>query len=97
MAEFAAALQRADELLVLPALRIREKATEQDATVLSGNLVQLIRNLGGHAKLVPDLDHVAGILDYAVRPGDIVITMGAGRTNTIHDQIHRRIRRDSAA
>ena len=97
MTEFAAALQLADELIVLPALRIREKATVQDAALLSGNLVQLVRNLGGQANLVSDLDHVAGILDYAVRPGDIVITMGAGRTNTIHDQIHRRIQRDSAA
>lgn len=97
MTEFATAFQLADQSFVLPALRIREKASQYDATLLSENLVQLLRTSGGQAKLVSDLDHVAGILDHAVRPGDIVITLGAGRTNTIHDQIHRRIRRDSAA
>ncbi len=97
MAEFSESLRLADELYVLPALRIRESASTEEATALSGELVQLIRNLGGRAKLVSDLDRVAGILDDAVRPGDIVITMGAGRTNTIHDQINRRIQRDSAA
>ncbi|MFN9038448.1 MAG: hypothetical protein ACK5YO_19275, partial [Planctomyces sp.] len=85
------------ELYVLPALRIRESASAEESAALSGELVQLIRNLGGRAKLVSDLDRVTGILDDAVRPGDIVITMGAGRTNTIHDQIIRRLQRDSAA
>ena len=97
MSEFSEALRLADELYVLPALRIRESASAEESAALSGELVQLIRNLGGRAKLVSDLDRVTGILDDAVRPGDIVITMGAGRTNTIHDQIIRRIQRDSAA
>jgi UDP-N-acetylmuramate-alanine ligase len=97
MSAFAGALSLADELYVLPALRVREMAAPGEALKLSRQLVRLIRNGHGQAKIAADLDHVAVTLDHVVRPGDIVVTLGAGRTDTIHDQINRRIQRDSAA
>jgi UDP-N-acetylmuramate--alanine ligase len=97
MSAFAGALSLADELYVLPALRVREMAAPEEALELSRQLVRLIRNGHRQAKIAADLDHVAVTLDHVVRPGDIVVTLGAGRTDTIHDQINRRIQRDSAA
>jgi len=95
--EFAGALSAFDECLILPVLPARENATRAQCSRLSGNLVRQISEAGGRAFLVANLDRVPGRLDHAARPGDVVITMGAGRTNQIHDEIHRRLQRDSAA
>ncbi len=95
--EFAEALSAFDECLILPVLPARENATKAQCCRLSRNLVRQISEAGGRAFLVANLDQVPGRLDHAARPGDVVITMGAGRTNQIHDEIHRRLQRDSAA
>ena len=95
--EFALALSAFDECLILPVLPARETATQAECYRSSGNLVRRISEAGGRAFLVANLDQVPGRLDHAARPGDVVITMGAGRTHQIHDEIHRRLQRDSAA
>ncbi len=95
--EFALALSAFDECLILPVLPARETATQAECYRLSGNLVRRISEAGGRAFLVANLDQVPGKLDHSARPGDVVITMGAGRTYQIHDEIHRRLQRDSAA
>ncbi len=95
--EFAEALSAFDEILILPVLPARETATRAQCCRLSGRLVRQISEAGGRAFLMANLDQVPGRLDHAARPGDVVITMGAGRTHQIHDEIHRRLHRDSAA
>ena len=95
--EFKRALEVADECLILPVLPARETASQATCCRLSGQMVRGISEAGGRAFLMANLDHVLGRLDHAARPGDVVITMGAGRTNQIHDEIHRRLQRDSAA
>lgn len=95
--EFALALSAFDECLILPVLPARETATPAECSRSSGNLVRRISEAGGRAFLLANLDQVPGRLDHAARPGDVVITMGAGRTHQIHDEIHRRLHRDSAA
>ncbi len=95
--EFAAALALADESMILPVLPARESASVAACARLSGLLVRRITHSGGRAFLLADLDQVQGRLDHSGRPGDVVVTMGAGRTHLIHDEIHRRLRRDSAA
>lgn len=96
-ADFALALALADTVLVLPVLAVRETQGVNAALETSQQLIQHINSSGGHASLVKNLDQVPGTLDYSTKPGDILLTMGAGRTNTIHDEIHRRLQRDSAA
>jgi len=97
LSDFAAALAIADDVLVVPVLAARESASMATRTELSRELVRQICSIGGRAKLVGDLDQVPQKLDDAVHSGDLLITMGAGRTNLIHDEIHRTIQRDSAA
>ena len=95
--EFGDALRLADECLVLPVLPARELSTRALCCQTSGRLVRSINLAGGRAFLLADLDQVIGKIDHAGRPGDVVITMGAGRTNQIHDEFNRRLQRDSVA
>lgn len=95
--EFASSLKLADECLILPVLPARESASGAECSRLSGKLVRSISDSGGRAFLMANLDQVLGRLDHSGRPGDVVITMGAGRTHTIHDEIHRRLQQNPAA
>jgi len=97
MSDFATALGRFDEVFVLPVLAVREPQGEENAVETSIQLIQTIKTAGGRASLVKNLDQVPGTLDHSVQPGDVILTMGAGRTHTIHDEIHRRLQRDTAA
>jgi len=96
-AEFTEVLSKADECLILPVLPARETVSSAACTRLSGQLVRRISERGGRAFLMANLDQVPGRLDHAAQFGDVVITMGAGRTYQIHDEIHRRLQRDFAA
>jgi len=95
--DFRSALSLADECLILPVLPAREMASIAHCSRVSGTLVRRISESGGSAFLVANLDQVLGRLEHSGRPGDVVITMGAGRTYQIHDEIHRRLQRNSAA
>ena len=95
--DFRSALSLADECLILPVLPARETASPAYCNRASGRLVKSISESGGRAFLMTNLDQVLRRLDHSGRPGDVVITMGAGRTNQIHDEIHRRLQRNSAA
>jgi UDP-N-acetylmuramate--alanine ligase len=95
--DFRSALSLADECLILPVLPAREMSSIAHCSRVSGTLVRSISESGGRAFLMTNLDHVLGRLDHSGRPGDVVITMGAGRTYQIHDEIHRRLQRNSAA
>lgn len=95
--DFRSALSLADECLILPVFPARESASLAYCRRVSGRLVRSISESGGRAFLMSNLDQVLGRLDHSGRSGDVVITMGAGRTNQIHDEIHRRLQRNSAA
>jgi len=95
--DFRSALLLADECLILPVLPARENASKAQCNRVSGTLVRSISESGGIAFLMTNLDQVLRRLDHSGRPGDVVITMGAGRTYQIHDEIHPRLQRNSAA
>ena len=95
--EFAAALLEANRVLVLPTLRAREEYSVERARHSAAELAQNISDSGGCSRVLNSLDQVSATLDDELTDEDVVITMGAGRTNTIHDQINRRIQRDFAA
>ena len=95
--EFGNALEKADECMILPVLPARELSTRAMCCRTSGRLVRSINLAGGRAFLLADLDQVIGRIDHSGRPGDVVITMGAGRTYQIHDEFNRRLQRDFVA
>lgn len=95
--QFTKSLLVADDVLVLPAVPAREQATRMECSAVSGKLVRAINLAGRKAFLFPNLDQVISRIDDSGRPGDVVLSMGAGRTYEIHDELIRRIQRHSAA
>lgn len=74
--EFADALAVADTVALLPVYAASE---EPQPGVDSGLIVSGLRDKGlTGAALVEDLDEVRSWLDAAVRPGDLLLTLGAG-------------------
>ena len=95
--DFKLAVSLADECLVLPVLPARETVGHDECLKQSGLFVRALTNGGARAYLMANLDQVLSRLDDSARPGDVIITLGAGRTDWIHDELTRRIRRHSAA
>ena len=101
--QFVQSLSAADEVLLLPVFPARETATHLECCRASGRLVKALnqanaQNQGGvRAFLFANLDQIVSRVDHSGRPSDIFLTMGAGRTNIIHDQFNRRLQRNFVA
>ena len=52
---------------------------------------------GGRVRLCADLDQIMRTLDDEARPGDVVMTMGAGDIDRVHHEFTRRLQRDRAS
>jgi UDP-N-acetylmuramate--alanine ligase len=72
-AEFGAALGLADEAFVLDVYAAREDPEPGVSGQLIASAVP-----GGRARFIPDRAHLPGAIAAAARPGDLVLTMGAG-------------------
>ena len=75
--EFAEALRGADRI-VIPEIYAARDAEDDRRSVSPSDLVEEVKRLGGDAVFIPDF---AGIVDFVrtqARPGDVVVTMGAG-------------------
>ena len=95
--EFLAALQEADEMWLLPVFAARENATLLERCRLSGQLVKELNRSGTRSFLFANLDQIVSRIDHSGKPQDVLLTMGAGRTNIIHDELNRRLQRHSVA
>ncbi|MDG1893355.1 MAG: UDP-N-acetylmuramate--L-alanine ligase [Fuerstiella sp.] len=95
--DFIRALTLADEVLLLPVFPAREQVTHLECCRLSGELVRELNHKAVKAFLFANLDQVVPRIDHSGRPHDVILTMGAGRTNLIHDQLTRRLQRHSVA
>lgn len=95
--EFTDALALADETHILPVLPARETLSAGECRRQSEMLVRALQVRGRTASFVANLDQVPATVDHSARPGDVVITLGAGRTDRIHDELTRRIQRHFAA
>lgn len=92
MADFAQSLTLADEVLLVPVFAARESvATEPDDA--SRELADKVNAAGGRAQFCTSLDHAVASLDDALRPGDVLITMGAGDIGQVHYAFTRQLQR----
>ncbi len=96
LTEFAQAFYWADEVVVTPVYAARERVTTEPWE-LSERLAGAIRQLGVSAQAVTSLDHATSVLEDELRPGDVVLTMGAGDIDRIHHAFTRRVFRDPSA
>ena len=94
--EFAAALALADAVLLLPVFAARETQSKV-ATDPAATLATAISAYATPARFVPSLDLLADAVDDATRPGDVLVTMGAGDIDRVHHEFSRRLRRHHAA
>lgn len=94
--EFGAAFSQADHVLIAPVFAARE-AADIESERSAQELAKRIRENGVSAEFSPSLDQITATLDDSARPGDVLITMGAGDVNRIHHEFHRRLQRHSVA
>jgi UDP-N-acetylmuramate--alanine ligase len=79
--EFAEALSRADEVFVLDVYAARE----QPLAGISG--ASVAEHVTARVRYVPDFSAVAGAVAAAARPGDVIVTMGAGDVTLLGQEI----------
>ena len=93
--DFAECFDAADEVFLAPIFTAREKCPEA-AERTNAELAERLIARGKSVRLVSSLDRLADELDDAARPGDVLITMGAGDINRIQHELTRRIQRHPA-
>jgi UDP-N-acetylmuramate--alanine ligase len=94
--EFAESLALADELLIAPVYTARE-TPDARAEFVAKELAIAIAAAGGRARFCADLDRIMATLDDEARPGDVVMTVGAGDIDRVHHEFTRRFQRNRAS
>jgi UDP-N-acetylmuramate--alanine ligase len=93
LAEFATSFSAADEVLIAPTFAAREQAaTADDPSAVE--LATQISQAGCSARWCVSLDRVIATLEDEVRPGDVLITMGAGDIDRVHHEFTGRLQRN---
>lgn len=101
--DFCSALALADGVLVVPIYAARETdchgstTTMRSAAEIASELALQIAKTSTPARFLPSLDLLAEAVDHDTRPGDVVITMGAGDIDRVHHEFSRRLCRNHAA
>ncbi|WP_432562865.1 UDP-N-acetylmuramate--L-alanine ligase [Kineococcus sp. SYSU DK003] len=82
--EFGRALGLADEVVVLDVYVARE---DPDPAVTGALVADAVPLPSGHVRFVPDLRSAPQVLAGLVRPGDLLLTVGAGNVTVIGPQV----------
>lgn len=90
MSEFSESFGDADEVLVAPVFAARESVTDQPYRVAKELADRILEN-GVKAEAFTSLDQIVTTLEDAARPGDVIVTMGAGDIDRIHHEFTRRL------
>jgi UDP-N-acetylmuramate--alanine ligase len=86
--EFGEALSTADGACVLPVYAAREAGLER-ADALSQAVVRQVK-APCEACFIPSLDHALNRLETLLRPGDLLVTLGAGDIDCLQYELPRR-------
>jgi len=90
MNEFAASFTDADDVLLAPVFAARESVVDEPELV-SLELAKRISSNGVPSRFFSSLDQIVTTLEDAARPGDVIVTMGAGDIDRIHHEFTRRV------
>lgn len=96
MNEFATSFRDANDVLMAPVYAARE-GLSAEPTLAAAELARRIASDGPRARFCPSLDQILTTLEDEVRPGDVLITMGAGDINRVHHEFARQLRRHRPA
>jgi len=94
--ELAASLQNAEKVVVSEVFRAREPAPTS-GEVTAGDLARRVRDLGTDVADVHADDQIVPLLERHLRPGDVLVIMGAGDIGKLRDALRHRLREDRAA
>lgn len=89
MDEFSTCFAGADDVLLVPIFAARESA--ETALVAQTQLAQRAAANGISIRQITSLDRLPASLDYAARPGDVLLIMGAGDINRMGYELTRNI------
>jgi UDP-N-acetylmuramate--alanine ligase len=90
LSDFARSFGAADVVLVPDIYFVRDSEAEKQA-VSSEDLVSEIRRAGGDARYIETFDRIVAELARELRPGDCLVTMGAGSVYEIADRLLARL------
>lgn len=90
LADFARSFGPADVVLVPDIYFVRDSEAERER-ITARDLVERIRLNGGEARYEPSFDRIVDDLVDSVRPGEVVITMGAGDVWQVADRLVARL------
>jgi UDP-N-acetylmuramate--alanine ligase len=93
LADFARSFELADHIVVPHIYFVRDSERERQV-VRATDLVEQVCAAGGHAEHIPDFAAIVEMLGDNLRPGDVVITMGAGDIWKVADELVQRLRSD---
>ncbi|MBL8990507.1 MAG: UDP-N-acetylmuramate--L-alanine ligase [Phycisphaerae bacterium] len=82
MEEFASAFSAAD-LVIVPHIYFVRDSEEEKTKVTAGDLVDRLRHKGVHAMHLYPFEAIVEHLQTALRPGDLLVVMGAGPVNQV--------------
>jgi len=91
--DFSRSFAAADEVIVPDIYFVRDSVREKDY-ISSEDLVSQIRLCGGQALYLKEFERILRHLEETLRPGDLVVTMGAGNIWEVADEIIRRLGRN---
>lgn len=91
LADFARSFSLADRVIVPQIYFVRDSERERQA-ICADDLVARIGACGGRAAHIPDFGRIVGLLARELKPGDLVITMGAGDIWKVADELVQRLR-----
>ncbi len=91
--DFARSFAASDEVLVPDIYFVRDSEREKEY-ISAGDLVAQIRFHGGTARYLKTFDAIVSHLKSELRPGDLVVTMGAGNIWEVADETVRWLGRD---
>lgn len=95
MNEFAECFSAADEILIAPVFAAREDVDTEPETV-ARELTAQIAARDQTARFCTSLDQMIATLEDESRPGDVIITMGAGDIDRVHHEFTRQLQRNHA-
>lgn len=96
MDDFAESFCIADQVIVVPAFAARENLRSEPEES-SRELARRMGEFNSDVTYVESLDRLVATVEDAARPGDVLITMGAGDIDRVHHEFHRRFQRHHAS
>jgi UDP-N-acetylmuramate--alanine ligase len=90
LSDFARSFADADEIVVPEIYFVRDSEREREL-VSAADLTAQIAAHGGRARYVPNFTEIVDLLARDVRPGDVVLTMGAGNIWKVADELVQRL------